>query len=203
MGNKPSIQENLVASGGAALPPVCDSACQRQKKIDGLKAALDSKSLTKDTDPIGYQQARIAYFTEVEGQGWLETEKERIRRDEIEPTMASYRVKFDSLKEDTKSQGVFANLMNLLKSDETANEEETRYLNKRFQADANKADVLNRLNQLNPTETQIVHKTSYLPTIIDVILAMLGLFIVYRIYRRFFSSTASVGGKRVLNKLIR
>jgi hypothetical protein len=185
------------------LPPVCDSACQRQKKLDGLKTALESKSLTKDTDPMGYQQARIAYFTELEGQDWLENEKDRIRKDEIEPVMARYRSQYDGLKEDTKSQGVFVNLMNALKNDEQSNTEEIRYLNKRFQAENDKAQVLNRLNELSPQQTQVVQKKSNLPTIIDVILAIIGIFIVYRIYKRFFSYTATVGGKRVLYKTIR
>lgn len=198
-----SLFSSTPPTQASALPPVCDAACQKNKKVEGLRTALQSKSLTKDTDPMGYQQARIAYFTEVEGQDWLEKEKERIRRDEIEPVMSSYRTQFDSLKDDNKSQSVFANLMNALKSDQTANDEEMRYLNKRFQQESDKARVLNRLNELNPQETQIIHKKSYLPTIIDVILAVLGIFIVYSLYRKFAIATGMAGGKRVLNKLIR
>lgn len=198
-----SIFSSTTPTQPSALPPVCDADCQRQKKISGLITALESKSLTKDIDPVGYQQARTAYYIEVEGPDWLEKEKQRILIDEIEPVMNSYRTQFDTLKDDRKSQVVFANLINSLKSDQTANDEELRHLNKKFQKYSDKADVLNRLNELNPQETKIVHKKSYLPTIIDVILAVLGIFIVYTLYRKFAIATGMVGGKRVLNKLIR
>lgn len=203
MGNQPSSPTTPTKVEPAPLPAVCGTECQRQKKLSGLKAALDAKTATKATDPAGYEAARVAYMTELNGQGWLSKEKERIAKDEVEPVLTSYQNKYKSLKEDTKSQGVFANLMNMLKADESSNQEDLKFLKKQETSETDKANVLNRLNQLQsgqqPTQ-------SYLPIIIDVALAILGIFIAYTIYQKFSSPTVStvmVAGKRVLDKLIR
>lgn len=200
MGNQPSSPTPTPTTTDV-IPEVCGSECQRQKKLSGLKAALDAKSATKDTDPSGYEQARIAYFTELNGQGWLATEKERIAKDEIEPVLSSYQAKYQTLKNDTKNQGVFVNLMNMLKSDESSDKQDLKFLTKKEQGEKDKANVLNRLNQLqSPQPTQ-----SYLPIIVDVVLVLLAVFIAYTAYKKFTTPsipTVMAAGKRVLNKLI-
>ncbi len=91
----------------------------------------------------------------------------------------------------------------MLKSDETSNQEEVQYLNKKFQTEADKARVINRLNELQPTQDIVEPTKPILPIVIDTILAILGIIIIYKIYRKIFPSTVQIAGKRVLNKLIR
>jgi hypothetical protein len=203
MGNQPSAPSPPPQTNPPPpIPPVCDANCQRQKKLSGLKAALDAKTATRDSDPEGYEQARIAYFTELNGQGWLATEKQNIAKNEIEPVLSSYQARYQSLVQDTKNQGVFVNLMNMLKSDEQNDEEDLNFLKKKERSEKDKANTLNRLTELNSLEpTQ-----SYFPTIIDVALAILGIFILYMAYKKFTTPsvpTVMAAGKRVLDKLIR
>jgi len=205
MGNQPSApqpappQQNIPPP----LPPVCDANCQRQKKLSGLKAALDAKTATKDTDPEGYEQARIAYFTELNGQGWLATEKQSIAKTEIEPVLSSYQTRYQSLKQDTKNQGVFVNLMNMLKADEQNDQEDLGYLKKKEESEKDKARTLDRLNQLNASSGP---QQSYLPIIVDIALVLLAIFIAYTAYKKFTTPsepTVMTAGKRLLNSLIR
>ena len=185
-----------------AIPPPCGSECQKQRKLAALKAALDAKTLTRDADPQGYQTARIAYYREKDGEAWLETEKERIRKEEIEPVLRNYKLRYDNLKSDTKNSGVFVNLMNLLKSSQTTSDEELRFLNKKAGADGDKASAINRMNELNEPSPQ--PSKSYIPIIVYIALGIMGLLVVGKIYKRFFSTpTLMTAGKRVLNKLIR
>jgi hypothetical protein len=203
MGNQPSTPTNDPTSA-PQLPPVCGSECQRQKKLSALKLNLDAKTATKNTDPVGYEQARIAYFTELNGQGWLATEKERIAKDEIEPILSDYQTRYKNLKDDTKNQGVFVNLMNMLKADESKNQDDIDFLSKKEQAEKDKADVLNRLNQLQDSTS--APSQSYLPIIVDVAIVLLAIFIIYTAYRKFTtspSSTVMTAGKRLLHNLIR
>lgn len=184
------------------LPPVCDANCQRQKKLDGLKAALDAKIATRDTDPEGYEQARIAYMTELNGQGWLATEKQNIAKNEIEPVLSSYQNRYQTLKNDTKNQGVFVNLMNMLKSDEKGDEEDLRVLTRKERAEADRAHTLNRMSELNASSAPT---QSYLPILVDIALVLLAIFIAYTAYKKFTTSsepTVMTAGKRLLNKLI-
>ena len=204
-----------------ASAAVCDAACQRQKKLDGLRAALNGKMLTMATDPEGYQKARVAYYTELNGPGWLSDEKERIARDEIEPVVSKYRNQYESLKSDSKNRSVFIDLMNMLNADKTASEEDVQYLNKQVQLTSDKADAINRLNKLNEVRSPTRH-SSLLELIVNGALIILGIILAFRILKRFIYPTTPMvikdrfksvvypttpmiikGGKRVLNSLIR
>jgi hypothetical protein len=201
MGNQPSAPQptpSAPQNTPPPLPPVCDAACQRQKTLDGLKAALDAKSATRDQDPQGYEQARINYYTALKGQGWLAEEKNKIAKRDVEPVVSAYTTEFKNLTEQKKNKGVFVNLMSTLKADEQNDTENLAYMKHQSMQDADRANVLNRLNQLSTPEN------SDLPILIDVILAVLGLYILYKIYTKFVSgSSTPVGGKRLPIQLTR
>lgn len=207
MGNQPSAPQAPPPPQPTPppLPPVCDAECQRQKTLSGLKAALDEKTTTRDTDPEGYEQARIAYFTELNGQGWLAQEKQRIANEEIAPVVNGYRDRYNNLQTETKNQGVFVKLMGMLKADEQQDKEELGGLNKKLQSEKDKADTLNRLNELKDTPQPMPVGN----VVLDVFYVLLGFALLFGIYYLFAKSSgqdvtalpvSSVpsGGKRLL-----
>jgi hypothetical protein len=202
MGNQPSTPQ-APPPQPMPMPPVCDAECQRQKLLSGLKTTLDQKEQTKDQDPESYEQARIAYYTALYGDSWLMSEKQRIAQDEISPKITSYSTQYEDLKKQQSSQQVFVNLMNALQTQEASDEADLDYLKQQFQQEKDKADVLNRLSQLG---TQPVESTNYTPIILDVVLAILGLVVLYLLYSKFdvikgylgmSSPSMVVGGKRL------
>jgi len=207
MGNQPSAPApptSTTTQFAPPPPPVCDADCQRQKKLAGLKTTLDQKTLTKATDPEGYEQARIAYFTEVNGQGWLAEEKQRIANDEISPTITQYTNQYEQLKSQQKNQQVFLNLINALKAEQSQDETDLDYLEKKANQEKDQVDVLNRLAVLNQG-SEPVTPTNYWPTIVQVVIGILVLVIVYLIYSKFSiikgyvglgQSSVIVGGKK-------
>lgn len=204
MGNQPSAPQGSPPVAPMAPPPVCDANCHRQKLLSGLKMTLDEKEQTKNQDPDGYQQARIAYYTALNGDEWLVKEKERIAKDEISPKITQYTTQYDELKKQEKSQKVFVNLMNSLQAQQAEDQEDLHYLKKQVEAEKDKAAVLNRLTVL---DTAPVPSTNYMPILLDVLLAVLGLVVLYLGYKKFSviksyvmpSSAVAVGGKRLRN----
>lgn len=199
MGNQPSVPTPQQAP---PLPPVCDADCQRQKLLSGLKSTLDQKEQTRDQDPEGYEQARIAYYTALKGDGWLIQEKNRIAKEEISPRITAYTTQYDELKKQQSSQQVFVNLMNALRAQEVSDEQDLDYLKDQLHSERDKANVLNRLAVLGSPETPT---TNYMPIILDVVLAILGLVVLYLLYKKFdvirgyfgySSMSMPVGGKR-------
>ena len=202
MGNQPSTTQ---PTQPMPLPPVCDSNCQRQKLLTGLKSSLDQKEQTKTQDPEGYEQARIAYNTALYGDTWLATEKQRIANEEVSPKITSYTSQYDELKKKQSSQQVFVNVMNGLQAQEASDEQDLHDIKKQVQAEKDKADVLNRLTVLGGSSTP---STDYMPIILDVVVAVLGLIVLYLLYTKFGvikgyfgygTSTEFVGGKRHRN----
>jgi len=189
MGNQPSSPSAPPPPPTPApppLPPPCDLNCQKQKDLALLKTALDTATENQSQDPEGYEKARIAYNTLLNGQGWLNTEKQRIATEVVEPVLKQYRNTYDSLKGEKKSQAVFTNLSDMLKSQEEGDQSTNTFLKKEITAEKDRADVLNRLNDLN------VVTTGYLSIFVDVLIALFAIGVLYIGYTKFISVSTSV-----------
>jgi hypothetical protein len=189
MGNQPSSPSTPPAQIVVPSMKPCDLECQKQKDLANLKAALDAATVNKDTDPEGYEKARIAYYTLLKGQGWLAGEKNRIARDEISQTITNYTTEYNSLKDQQKTQGVYSDMMKVLKLQEQDDSEDNKFLNKQINLIKDKAETLNRLSQLGATEDY----SSWLNTGIDALIVLLGLFLLYTLYSKMNSIKALVG----------
>jgi hypothetical protein len=134
----------------------------------------------EDEGTEAYEQARIAYYTLLNGQGWLNTEKQRIATEVVEPVLKQYKTNFDALKGEKKSQTLFMNVSNALKSQEQADESTNAFLKKEMVSEKDKADVLNRLNELNAgTPVSQPTTTSYIPILVDLLIALLAIGVLY------------------------
>ena len=189
MGNQPSAPPSPpppTAPSPPPLPPPCDMECEKQKNLALLKSALDNADPVNDPD--GYEKARIAYYTLLNGQGWLQTEKQRIAKEDVEPVISTYNTKFKALKGEKQSQSIFMNLANGLKAQEGADKQDSVFLKKQMNAEKDKAEVLNRLNELNVgtpvTPPPVDPLASYVTILIDILIAVLGIGILYLGYMK-------------------
>ena len=137
MGNQPSSPSSPPSTQPSSppsppLPPPCDFSCQRQKQLDGLKTALDTATDNKDTNPEAYEQARIAYYTLLNGQTWLVGEKDRIAEEEIAPVITQYSDQYKELNDRKKQQAMFVNLSAALTAQEKEDENDVKFLNYSF-----------------------------------------------------------------------
>jgi hypothetical protein len=169
------------------LPPPCDMACQKQKNLDLLRKAMEQTD--KDTDPEGYEKARIAYNTLLNGQGWLQGEKQRIGREEVLPVIDNYKTTYESLKADKTSQSMFVNLSNILTGQEQADSSDNQFLQKQLMKEKDHADVLNRMSELNAgtpqAPPQISGAYTYVPIVIDIVIVILAIAVLYFGFTKF------------------
>jgi hypothetical protein len=171
--------------------------CQKAKNLALLKSALDTAAENQDQNPEGYEQARIAYYTLLNGQGWLISEKDRIARDEVQPILTSYNSTYTALKGEKQSQSSFMSLANNLKAQEAGDKESNKFLQKQVNKEKDKAEVLNRLSSFT---SPVSSSYSYIPIIIDIIIAALMIGVLYFGFTKFdriksfFVSTPSIDG---------
>ena len=159
----------------ASVAPPCGPDCLRQRKLDALKLAMDTAE--KSGNAVAYNEARTNYYTLLKGQGWLVAEKQSIAQSEVEPVLSKYAQAYKSLENKEKSQSQFASLASAVKS----HEEDNVLLSKAVNKVRDKTDVLKRTAELS----QSTNFDSYLPWILDGLIALFGLVIVYMLYRRF------------------
>ena len=190
MGNQPSApsQPSAPPEPVPSFKP-CDLECQKEKDLQNLKAAMDQAAVNKDTDPETYEKARIAYYTLLKGQGWLRSEKDKIAKDEISQTITDYTTQFNSLKDQQKSQGVYTDMMKVLKLQEQDDTDDNKFLQKQVKTIKDKAETINRLNQLGTTGDY----SSWLNIGVDALIVLLGLFLLYSLFSKMNSIKALLG----------
>jgi hypothetical protein len=177
MGNQPSSP--TPPPNSPPPPPVvelCDLECQRQKNLVLLKLALDNTN--KESEPEKYEQARIAYYTELNGSAWLEKDKERRAREELKPILTDFNTKYKELTDFKNSNKAFINLSSVLTNQLKNDEEDNSYLNKQYNKEKTMTETLLRKNQLTntppPTSTN-----SWLYTLVFWFLVIMILWLVY------------------------
>lgn len=75
---KTDLDENLA---------IQDAKIDKAKKLQGAFKELQDAENARDQAPQAYQNARVKYYTMLSGDQWLETEKDRLARTEINPTL--------------------------------------------------------------------------------------------------------------------
>jgi hypothetical protein len=178
MGNQPSAPPPPSSPSPPPLAP-CDLNCQKQKDLALLKAALDTATENQDQDPAGYEKARIAYYTLLNGQGWLNTEKQRIATEEVQPVLNKYRTQYNSLKGEKQSQSIFTNLSNALIAQEGADTADNSFLKKQLAIERDRLAVMNRMNDLLVGTPESPQSGSYIPLIVDIIIGILIIGVLF------------------------
>jgi hypothetical protein len=187
MGNQPSSPATpVVAASSQPVVSACDLNCQREKDLAGLKTALNAAEKNKTVDPEGYEQARIKYFTLLEGQGWLAKEKERVAKSDVDPVITELTSKYETLKGSQKSQSMFANLAQALKSQKNADAADNAFLKRQLHSGTEDASVLNRLAQLGGVQPGFSF-APYISIALDVAIGILGLAVLYLVYSRWIA----------------
>ncbi len=183
--------------------PVCDANCQKQKKLDTLKAALDSATLTKNSEPEKYQQARIAYYTELNGPGWFQEERKRISDEKVAPAVLQITSSYKELKDQANNQKALLNLVDIINAEQKQNQEEIKYVTNQTAKNMDQANVLNRMGVLTQQEHFSMPEFN-LELWLQVVIGILSLMIIVSIYRKVTSvAVMPIGGKRVPLQLTR
>ena len=154
---------------------MASAASFKSQQLEGLKTALDTAEANKASNPAAYEQARIAYYTLKDGQSWLSKEKERLARDHVAPVLKSQDSQFNALQSELGTHSKVAQYAKDLQDKQVGDEEDARFLQKKYVDEENKANAANRLFELGS------YPTSSWITFFQVAIALIGLFIVYQI----------------------
>jgi len=168
-----------------SLFPGCGPDCLKEKKLKALKAAMDADPKNK--------QAKIDYYTALNGPEWLRGKKDKEAKLHVEPILTKYRDNYDALNSQLQSQSQFSDLARSLKSDGGL-----PYLEKDYEEEKSKADVMNRLWELSgkPSSAGI----DIFQILLFILIGVLGigvLWIGYIKYKKYTAPPSILGGNRL------
>ena len=156
-----------------AAVQVCDAKCQKQKRLDELNTVAKS-----GPTPEAREQARLQYHTLKDGQGWLRSEKEKIARQELLPVIQNLESKYASLQSQLAQKNAALQRQTVAQSTEVGDEAEARYI----QSQLDEASALNRTFELGQPPATVQELYSWIPTLLDGLIALLGLVVVYLVF---------------------
>jgi hypothetical protein len=164
-----------------SLFPPCGGDCAKQKQLDDLKAAMDNST------PENAQKAKTDYYTALYGQEWLQGEKERIAKEQVEPVLRKYRSDYDQLVLQGNAQNQFSDLAMAIKSDGG-----TPLLLQDYRAEKSKADAMNRMAVL--TDPWVVSGTgqSWYGYFLYAMILLILFAIVFVLYRKYSATTPAL-----------
>ena len=165
----------------------CDAKCQREKNLELLKSEMVR---TKGTPE--YDQARIKYYTLLEGHGWLAKEKERIANNELDSVIQDYTSQYETMKKKHQILSAYSKFASDYQTDKDSKLKEINSM-------SSQTSVLNRLSQLSPIPSGF-SVVSYIPILLDVLIGIMSLIILYMLYSKFMVTSPSpveqIAGRR-------
>jgi hypothetical protein len=143
----------------------CDVECQRQKKLQALQYEYMKASSKAGIDPVGFEQAKIAYFSLKDGPTWLHNYKQQKAEQEAEQTIRNLKTINDAQQYHSDQQPF--------------EEEDYSFVQKYLEQKKDENDVEWRLFSFSMNSNPWYYWLELGLTII------LSLFIVYQLYMKY------------------
>ena len=91
------------------------SQIDKQKQKDDAFRQLQEAENVRDKSPEAYERARVGYYSLTQGPEWVEQEKERIAKVDVEPVLSQYRTNHETIKSRQENQQRTQDIMNSVK----------------------------------------------------------------------------------------
>lgn len=155
-----------------------------QKINDAFKRLQDAEN-ARDEAPDAYQQARSTYYTLKEGDTWIQREKERMLKAEVEPVAQKYQETKAKALRQFESQRKTVDVVKGLKDNVLSLKDEMKYAADTFQEQLGKVnDAINRERRGRVTETK-VSIWDWVDFILNGIIVISLLYVIYLLFKKF------------------
>lgn len=174
---------------------IADAKVDRTLKLKTAFNALQDAEAVRDQAPDAYQSARIAYYTMVKGDGWIEQEKARIANVEAQPVVNDYLKKYNDLQQKKQEQKSVLEVANAMKNKLLSVQGNLQYSVGAFQKQI--GDIKNQINMDKKKQIeQAESTTNWIDTLLNWLIALttivaIVLFVRYYMRSRVQSSIPS------------
>lgn len=186
--SKYATEQNRVAEELAILY----EKISKEKKLKDAFVRLQEAENARDQAPDAYQQARSNYYTLKEGETWLEREKERLMKAEVQPIAQRFVETKQKALRQYENQRKTVDVVNGLKDNVLSLKDEMKYAADTFQEQLdNVKEAINRERRGRVTETK-VSIWDWADFILNGAIVISLLYVIYILYKKFAYRPAPV-----------
>lgn len=171
---------------------VADANIDSQLKLTTAFNALQAAENARDVAPDAYTSARIAYYTLIKGDKWVEEEKNRIANVEAQPIVNNVVAQYNAIKEKRDQQQSTIEVINGVRDRILSVKDDLEFSVKTFQKQI--GDVKNQINKDKRDQTQaIVATTSWIDVLLNWLIAITTIIAIFFLARYIMRSRVQAG----------
>ena len=171
----------------------------KDQKVTDAFNDLQKAENARDVSPEAYQVARTSYYTLIKGTGWINEERERVAKAEVDPEVQRYRDSVTSISNQSREQGKVLDVVNGVKDKVLSLRDDFRYSVNTFQGQLGKLkDQIAYDSRQRAAEADTTPAWFWVDGLLNVLLAAVLIAAAYSLYRKIASRPAapvvSIGG---------
>jgi len=171
------IYENEIKRFSDAIA-VTDANIDKQVKINAAFKKLQESENARDTAPDAYQTARVAYYTLIKGDTWVQEEKNRVANAEAQPVIDNFLDKYRNLQYTRSRQQAVIDSMNNVKESVLGVKDDLDFSVTNFQKHIE--DIKNQINKdKRDQDIQLSKATTWIEVILNWMIILVSLIAIY------------------------
>lgn len=178
---------------------LADTNVDKAVKLKTAYDALQKAENARDVAPDAYQPARVAYYTLLKGDKWLQEEKERVAKSEAQPVVDAYLAKQIDLSNRITQQKSTIEIMNGVKDKVLSVEDDMQFSVSAFSKQI--GAIRNQINMDKKKQVETVQQAgSWINTLLNWLIVLTTLIAILLMVRYFMrrQSAFSVPGSTPL-----
>ena len=159
----------------------------RERLLENAKEVLFGAENGRDRNPDGYQQARVNYYTLLQGEGWLDTERERVGN-EVQREIDNYQERIRSLSSRLDAQTQYSDIIRNTSDRVLEAKDDLQFMVDSFAEQLDKINV-EKEKQMREAKERVVTSFEWIDTLLNwaiIIALVFAIGIVgYRVYQKY------------------
>jgi len=157
---------------------VADEKINKDLKLNTAFRALQDAENARDKAPDAYQTARVAYYTLLKGDTWVEEEKNRVANTEAQPVINNFLDKYKSLQYTRSRQQAVIDSMNNVKQSVLGVKDDLDFSVSNFQKHIE--DIKNQINKdKRDQDIQLSKATTWIEVLLNWLIALASLIAIF------------------------
>jgi hypothetical protein len=165
---------------------IIDAKVGRQKQIQDAFRELQDAENARAEAPEAYQEARIRYYTLTKGETWLQEERERLAKADVNPVINNYADEYDDMKRRIKQQQRTVDVVNGVKDKLLSVQDELATSVGAFGRQLNGLKNMINMERRKQAETQ-TKSYEWIGLLLNIILTIAIVFAVISLIRVFIN----------------